>query len=200
MALNYCKKHNSRLIFVSSYLYGKPKKIPIDENLPAKPTNPYTLSKKISEDVCRFYSKNYGVNVSILRPFNVYGANQKEHFLIPSIIKQIDLAKEINVKDLKPKRDFVYIKDLVDAIIKTIDLEKKFVIFNIASGTSYSVLEVINTIQKIKKKNLKIKSSEEIRSDEIMDTKANIKKAKKLLKWTPVWSFEKGIRDIYESS
>ena len=65
---------------------------------------------------------------------------------------------------------------------------------------SYSVLEVINAIQKIKKKNLKIKSSEEIRSDEIMDTKANIKKAKKLLKWTPVWSFEKGIRDIYESN
>ena len=200
MALDYCKKHNSKLIFVSSYLYGKPKKIPIDENQPAKPTNPYTLSKKISEDVCRFYSKNYGVNVSILRPFNVYGANQKEHFLIPSIIKQINLAKEINVKDLKPKRDFVYIKDLVDAIIKTIDLEKKFVIFNIASGISYSVLEVINAIQKIKKKNLKIKSSEEIRSDEIMDTKANIKKAKKLLKWTPVWSFEKGIRDIYESN
>ena len=199
LALNYCKKNNSKLIFLSSYLYGVPKKIPIDESEPVKTTNPYTLSKKIAEDLCNFYSKNYGVDVLILRPFNVFGPNQKEHFLIPSIIKQIDLAKEINVKDLKPKRDFVYIKDLVEAIIKTIDLKEKFEIINIGSGVSYSVFQVIETIQKIKGTNFKIKSTEEIREDEIMDTKADIKKAKKLLDWSPVWTFEKAIKDIYES-
>jgi len=139
------------------------------------------------------------VDVLILRPFNVYGANQKEHFLIPSIIKQINLKKGIKVKDLKPKRDFIYVKDLVAAIIKTIELKINFEVINIASGTSHSVAEVIDEIQKVKGTNFKVKSTEEIRSDEIMDTKANIKKAKTLLNWIPQWSFEKAIKDIYDS-
>ena len=199
LVLNYCRKNNSKLIYLSSYLYGNPKKIPIDENEPVKTTNPYMLSKNISEDLCDFYSKNYGVNVLILRPFNVYGPNQKEHFLIPSIIKQVNLEKEIKVKDLKPKRDFIYVKDLIEAIIKTIELKMNFEIINIASGISYSVSEVIEEIQKVKGTNLKVTSSEEIRNDEIMDTKANINKAKKLLNWSPQWSFKKAIKDIYES-
>ena len=199
LALDYCKKNNSQLIFLSSYLYGNPKKIPISEKEPVKATNPYTLSKKISEDLCDFYSKNFGVNVLILRPFNVYGPNQKEFFLIPSIIKQINLKKEIKVKDLKPKRDFIYVKDLVEAIIKTIELKINFEVINIASGISYSVSEVIKKIQKIKGVNLKIKSTNEVRSDEIMDTKADIKKAKNLLNWAPQWSFESALKDIYES-
>ena len=88
---------------------------------------------------------------------------------------------------------------MVEAIIKTIDLKEKFEIINIGSGVSYSVFQVIETIQKIKGTNFKIKSTEEIREDEIMDTKADIKKAKKLLDWSPVWTFEKAIKDIYES-
>ena len=199
LVLNYCRKNNSKLIYLSSYLYGNTKKIPIDENEPVKTTNPYMLSKNISEDLCDFYSKNYGVNVLILRPFNVYGPNQKEHFLIPSIIKQVNLEKEIKVKDLKPKRDFIYVKDLIEAIIKTIELKMNFEIINIASGISYSVSEVIEEIQKVKGTNLKVTSTEEIRNDEIMDTKANINKAKKLLNWSPQWSFKKAIKDIYES-
>ena len=195
-ALNYCKKNSSKLIFLSSYLYGNPKKVPISENTIVDPTNPYTLSKKIAEDICKFYSEKFRVKTLILRPFNVYGKNQKEIFLIPSIIKQINLLKEINVKDLKPKRDFIYIKDLVEAIIKTLNLEKSFEIINIASGLSYSVEEVISFIQKIKGTNLTIKSSNENRIDEIMDTQADIKKAKKLLDWQPIWTLEKGIKDI----
>ena len=113
--------------------------------------------------------------------------------------RQVSWKKAIEVKDLKPKRDFIYVKDLVEAIIKTIELKINFEVINIASGTSYSVFEVIEEIQKVKGTNLKVKSSEEIRNDEIMDTKANIKKAKNLLNWAPQWSFEKAIKDIYES-
>ena len=75
-------------------------------------------------------------------------------------------------------------------------MKKKFEIINIASGVSYSVSEVIQMIQKIKQTNLKINSSNEIRNDEIMDTRADINKAKKLLNWSPIWTFEKGIKDI----
>ena len=197
LALDYCKKNNSKLIFLSSYLYGNSKKIPTDENETAKVTNPYTLSKKIAEDMCKFYSQYYNVNVIILRPFNAYGLNQKENFLIPLIIKQINTSKIINVKNLETKRDFIYIKDLVDAIIKAINLEKNFEILNIGSGVSYSVTEVIKIIQQVKGTSFQVKSSEEIQDGEVLYTCADIAKAKKLLNWSPIWTLEKGIQDSY---
>ena len=197
LALDYCKKNNSKLIFLSSYLYGNSKKIPTDENETVKATNPYALSKKIAEDMCKFYSQYYNVNVVILRPFNAYGLNQKENFLIPSIIKQINTSKVINVKNLESKRDFIYIKDLVDAIVKAINLEKNFEVLNIGSGVSYSVTEVIKIIQQVKGTSFQVKSSEEIQDGEILYTCADIAKAKKLLNWTPIWTLEKGIQDSY---
>tara|TARA_Y100000590_G_C15739781_1_gene1019842 strand:+ start:1746 stop:2591 length:846 start_codon:yes stop_codon:yes gene_type:complete len=197
LALDYCKKNKAKLILLSSYLYGNTRKTPIDETEAVKPTNPYAQSKKISEDICKFYFNNYSINTVILRPFNVYGSGQKEHFLIPSILQQIQSSKIISVTNLKAKRDFIYVKDLVDAIIKTIDLKKKFEIINIGSGKSYSVSEVIEAIQRIKGTNLRSKSKKETHDDEILEIRADITKAKKLLNWNPAWSFEEGIKDSY---
>ncbi len=196
-ALDYCRKKKSRLIFVSSYMYGNAKKIPISERETVKPTNPYTMSKKIAEDICRYYASYYGVKVTIIRPFNIYGFGQKNEFLIPTIINQFANKKIIKVNDLRPKRDFIYVKDFVEAIIKTISLNKNFEIINIASGKSYSVRSIIKIIRKLKKDNLKIKSLNKRRTDEIFDTRANIYKAKKLLKWKPTWSFTQGLEDSY---
>tara|TARA_B100000686_G_scaffold351271_1_gene449525 strand:- start:2787 stop:3638 length:852 start_codon:yes stop_codon:yes gene_type:complete len=196
-ALNYCKNKKARLIFISTYIYGNTKKIPISEKGKVIPTNPYNLSKKIAEDICKLYSILYGVKIIILRPFNVYGIGQNDKFLIPSIVKQINNNKIIKVKDLKPKRDFVYVKDLVNAIIKTLSLNKSYDVINIGSGISYSVLSVIQTIKKITNKKLQIKSYKKRRHDEVFDTRANINKAKNILKWKPRWSFEKGIIDSY---
>lgn len=148
-ALNYCKMHDSRLIFISSYLYGNPLELPIPETAPLKATNPYALSKKLAEEACKFYSDSLGVNITILRPFNVYGAGQDENFLVPSIIRQVSSGKDIEIKDLEPKRDYIYINDLVDALVKAVSYSKKFDIFNIGSGKSHSVQELIHVIQNI---------------------------------------------------
>ena len=70
------------------------------------------MTKKLAEQSCQFYAENFGVPVTILRPFNVYGMGQANHFLIPSLIKQVKTQNEIHVKDLEPKRDYIYIEDL----------------------------------------------------------------------------------------
>jgi len=148
-ALDFCRKNNARLVYISSYLYGNPEKLPIPETAPMIANNPYALSKKLAEDACKFYAGSFGVPITILRPFNVYGPQQDQNFLIPSIIRYINAGQLIEVKDLEPKRDYVYISDLVEAIMKSVELTRGFSIFNIGSGKSYSVKELIQVIQKV---------------------------------------------------
>jgi len=196
-ALNYCKKNNAKLILLSSYLYGNPISLPIPESAPLCPTNPYALSKKIAEDICNFYCDKYGINAIILRPFNVYGPGQPNNFLIPEIIKKVKNDKVIIIKDLEPKRDFVYIDDLIGAILKVI---KTNIIgcstYNIGSGLSYSVKEIIDMIQKICNTNKPIYSKNERRQGEIMNTVADIKKTKTELGWEVHWSLQEGLLEL----
>lgn len=198
-ALDYCRKHKSKLIFISSYLYGNPESLPISEDAKIYANNPYTFSKIMAEESCRFYTENYGVKVSILRPFNVYGPGQNDDFLIPSIIRQIMAGKPVHVKDLYPKRDYVYVQDIIDAIIKSISHNENFNVINIGTGKSYSVKEVIDIIQAALGTNTKILSSNERRPGEVMDTQADILNAQKILGWLPVWTLEQGIAKMIET-
>ena len=195
-ALDYCRQHGSRFIYLSSYLYGNPSKLPIDESAPLFASNPYALSKKMAEEVCKFYADHYGVKIAILRPFNVYGLGQSEQFLIPSLINQVCAGNTICVKDLEPRRDYVYIDDLVDAIIKAIDVDFDFDIFNIGTGVSYSVADLIDIIQNIKGTSLDVISDCERRTGEIMDTQADISKALNILGWKPKNSLLVGLQKL----
>ena len=114
--LEFCRHNKINMTLVSAYIYGAEIVNPISEDTTPLPNNPYALSKKLAEDVCKFYSEFYQMNICIVRPFNVYGAGQGEHFLIPGIIKQIRHSKEVRVKDLQPKRDYIHLSDLVDCL------------------------------------------------------------------------------------
>jgi nucleoside-diphosphate-sugar epimerase len=183
-------------VFLSSYLYGNPRELPIAENAPISVTNPYALSKKLAEEVCEFYADRLGVSVMILRPFNAYGPGQKEPFLIPSIIGQVKRGGPVRVQDLEPKRDYVYIADLVEAIASSVNLRYSFNVINVGSGVSHSVADVIQIIQDITGRKLEIKASGERRPNEVMDTVADISKAKEVLGWTPRWTISQGIKAI----
>ena len=196
-ALEYCKKYEAKLIFLSTYMYGTPESLPIPENAKLCAFNPYALSKKMSEDACLFYANNFNIKVIVLRPFNVYGPGQSIDFLIPSIINQALAGEEVTVKVLEPKRDYVYIDDLVNFIIATLEFDHQpFTVFNVGTGKSYSVAELINIIQQSLGTNLPVKSSGEKRQQEVMDTRADITKAAELLKWSPSWTLKQGIGEI----
>jgi GDP-4-dehydro-6-deoxy-D-mannose reductase len=198
-ALNYCREYSAGLIFLSSYLYGNPILLPIPETSPLEANNPYALSKKLAEDICKFYTKSYGINVTIFRPFNVYGPGQPSDFLIPSIIRQVNNSEVVTVNDLDPKRDYVYVDDLVRAIVKVLDSKQNCDIFNIGSGVSYSVKELIGIIQEIKGTNLPIISAQHRRKDEVMDTIADISLVKEKLDWSPKWSLKEGLKKILDN-
>ena len=191
--LDYCRKNNASMTFISTYMYGAPRYLPIDENHPLEAHSIYNHTKLLAEEVCAFYSKHFDVPVTILRLFNVYGTGQGQDFLIPSIVKQALSNDKIEIMDTIPKRDFVYIDDVIDAICLTIGLEG-FNIYNIGNGVSYSVLDVINNICSAVGEKKQIIDKKQVRPNEVFDVIADISKIKTDLNWEPKTSFEEGIK------
>jgi len=195
--LEFCKTKEISLTFISAYVYGAPNTLPIDETHELKPANPYMHSKILAESACKFYSDNFDVKVNIIRPFNIYGPGQSDRFLIPEIILQtLSNSEEIKVQDLSPKRDFVYIDDLIDAILLSMKSDGYFNIFNVGSGESYSVKEIIDLIQKIANTNKDVVSNDNVRKNEIPDVIADISFAKEKLNWSPKFNLEDGLKKL----
>ena len=145
--LEFCRRFSLPLTFASSYIYGQPDKLPTSEDDPIKPNNPYTHSKEMAEQACRFYSDVYSLKTAIIRPFNAYGSGQDERFLIPKIINQALTSSEIRLGSLSTRRDFVYVDDIVDAMLLTINATSKLAVYNVGSGRSLALKEVVNTVQ-----------------------------------------------------
>ncbi|MDP1844465.1 MAG: NAD-dependent epimerase/dehydratase family protein [Sediminibacterium sp.] len=197
--LEFCRKTKAKLIYFSSYMYGIPEYLPIDELHPVAVLNPYALSKYLSEETCIFFAKNFNIQTCVLRVFNVYGPGQKSSFLIPHIIDQVLNMKEVSVKDLKPKRDYIYIDDLINAVIHLFELDLGCEIFNIGSGYSYSVEEIIEIAQKMAGTSKPVISLMETRSNEIMDVRADISKIQKISGWNIKTSFTQGLEKCINS-
>ncbi len=197
-ALEFCRRNGADITYVSGYVYGIPEFLPITEDHPINPNNPYALSKFLAEEACRFYANVHSMNVTIVRPFNVYGLGQRKEFLIPEIIAQVISGKQIRLKDLKPRRDYVYLDDLVEALCRTMKLCKSLNILNIGSGMSCSVAEIVDAVQKVAGTGLEVFSEERVRKQEIPETIADISKAYRLLGWKPQLSFQQGIAQVFK--
>jgi nucleoside-diphosphate-sugar epimerase len=175
-------------------VYGNPKYMPINEEHPINPMNPYSRSKILGEEICRAYYEDYGLRCVIIRAFNVYGEGQSDSFLIPSILKQIH-NKEIELQDPKPRRDFLYVRDLVEAYVKAAEYsDSDFEIFNVGSGLSYSVDEIVRKILILSGGKARVRYRHQRREKEVMKTVANIEKAKKMLGWVPMTPLEQGLK------
>lgn len=199
-ALDFCRKNKTKMIFLSTYLYSSKLSTPIKETDEIAPANPYALSKFLGEQLCSFYAKQFGVEVIILRPFNVFGSGQNSRFLIPSIISQATKSDEISVLDIRPARDYVFIEDLVDAVHKSITSDLRFGIINVGTGVASTVEQLILSLADVIGRELKITSSNQERFGEINSTQADISQAKLLLGWQPKWSLSQGLREVWRDS
>lgn len=193
--LEFCRKYNIRLVYVSSYAYGTPQYLPIDENHPVSASNPYGLSKIMGEELCTFYGDHYDLSYLIVRPFNVFGMLKNNKLLIPEIIEQLEKGERIKVKDLSPKRDCVYIDDLIRFLVLAGENTNNQ-IYNVGGGSSYSVAEIIAICQDVWGTNLPVESAEIERKNEIPETLCNNNKAKIDLGWEPEFTFKEGINAI----
>jgi UDP-glucose 4-epimerase len=183
--LEICRLQGSKLIFFSSYLYGHPQYQPIDEQHPIQAFNPYSQTKIICESLCEGYNRDFKVPITIFRPFNIYGSGQNPDFLIPSIINQAKKGK-IVIKDDRPKRDYIHVEDIVNAVVTAIEKQNNSInIYNLGTGISHSVKEIVEIVQGLSNTKIEYQCTHETRANDIMDTIADISKTKKELCWEP---------------
>jgi len=193
--LELCRINKAKMLFFSSYVYGHPQYQPIDEKHPIQAFNPYAQTKVICESLCEGYNRDFQVPVTIFRPFNIYGKGQNPDFLIPTIIQQ---AKEGNIiiKDDRPKRDYIHVKDIVEAVYAAIESKNtnSLQTYNLGTGVSYSVKEIIDIVTGLFKSKIEYQCKNETRPNEVMDTIADISKIKTDLNWTPQIDIIEGLK------
>ena len=194
--LKYCVEKNiKKIIFVSSYVYGDPKYLPIDEQHPINPHNLYTKSKFLGEELCKKFSEMYDLNVTVLRPFNIFTGSINKNNLISNLISSIDSKKRITIINKNSKRDFLHIDDFTEIILKIKDIDFKFEVFNVGSGISFSFEQIIEIIEKntLTQLNLEYKKNDE---SFIQDIKSDNSKIEKLLNWKPKITLEEGLQKL----
>ncbi|MEM3509023.1 MAG: SDR family oxidoreductase [Nitrososphaerota archaeon] len=191
-----------KFIYVSSCaVYGEAENLPIKEEDKLNPLSPYASSKISVEYYCKVFYKAYGLKTICLRYFNVYGPRQKtgEYAgVIPIFIQRIKNDKPpIIYGDGKQTRDFVYVKDVVDASIKALEKEEAIgEIFNIGSGEAITINQLAETLLKILGKEKLKPIYEKERVGDIKNSYANIDKAKKILGYEPKYTIIDGLKEM----
>lgn len=130
--------------------YGRNDAIPYTEETPLAPDTPYSISKTAAEQFCRYAHASSGFDCVMLRPFNHSGPGQPPGFVLPSFAKQIaaiaagKAAPVIEVGNLEAARDFLHIDDVVRAYAAAADRGHGGQVYNIASGTAYSIRALLD--------------------------------------------------------
>lgn len=197
--LELARLNGARFVLAGAYVYGVPRYLPVDERHPASALNPYTASKLLSEQLCASYQRDFGVPVTVLRIFNAYGPGQRQEFLIPKIVNGI-LEGRLALGDPTPRRDFVYIDDVVEALLKALAHESpSSEVFNIGSGQSHSVDQAVGIALRASGRRVPVQYGESLRANEIPDSVADNRKAARVLGWRPSVDLETGIRRMFEA-
>ena len=187
----------------SDKAYGVQKKLPYTEESPLLGLYPYDASKACADILSRSYFRTYGLPIAVTRNANTYGgADLNFSRLIPDTIRSVINDQQPVIRsDGTPERDYMYIKDAVNAYLTlAYNLNRKNVqgeAFNFGTGRPVSVLELYNKIIKLMGKKIKPKILGEAKNEIDMQY-LSIAKAKKILKWQPKYSLEQGLKETIE--
>ncbi|MBU1599753.1 GDP-mannose 4,6-dehydratase [bacterium] len=186
----------------TSEVYGTALYTPIDEKHPLQAQSLYSASKISADKIAESFYKTYNIPVAVIRPFNTYGPRQSDRAIIPTIIIQALMKKEIKIGSLTPRRDLNYVSDTVNGFIKIAESEKSIgQVINIGTGKDISIGELTQTILSIMNKNIKIISTETRKrpeKSEVMQLLCDNQKAKKLIGWEPKISLKEGLSKTIE--
>ena len=179
------KKFGFKVVYASSSsVYGNPIKIPINEKSEKNPINPYAQTKLDDEITAKKYTKE-GVRIIGLRYFNVFGERQSKNYagVIKLFLERIEKHNPPIINgDGSQIRDFVYVKDVVQANIMALESNIENAFINIGTGKTISILELANQI--IKSSNLKLNPiHQDALKGDVIESKADVSLAKELLNW-----------------
>ena len=196
--LKLAEKNKFKVVYASSSsVYGNPERIPIKESDSKNPINPYAETKLKKEKLAEEYSK-IGVKVIGLRYFNVFGKGQSKEYagVLKLFLEKIrdELPPKIN-GDGSQFRDFVYVEDVVDANIMSMDSNINHEFFNVGTNTSITILDLAKTIIKFSGLNIEPIFGPSLKGD-VMKTVADITLIKEKIGWEPKMMLVEWIKEI----
>ena len=203
--LEEMKMHNIKNLVMasSSSVYGNCKKVPFREDMIVDfAISPYAATKKANEVMTHVYHKLNNMNVIMLRFFTVYGPKQRPDLAINKFTRLMLNNEEIPMfGDGTTSRDYTYIDDIVDGIVKSINYVEKnddvYEILNLGNSSPVSLKEMINVIGQALNIEPKIKQLP-MQPGDVDRTYADITKAKRLLGYEPKTTFKNGIKKYIE--
>jgi dTDP-L-rhamnose 4-epimerase len=178
--------------------------LPTDENSLSHPVSVYGYTKKAQEELAILVGDSINLPVIAYRFQNVYGPGQSLKNPYTGILSifstQIKNGKDINIfEDGKESRDFVYIDDVVNAIILGIEnTEVMSGVFNVGSNEKITVTEIASTLRDKYKSDIKLNISGNYRLGDIKDNIADLTKIEKILEYKPQTSFKQGISNFVD--
>ena len=207
--LEVMQRHNTNTIIFSSTCatYGIPQSLPISEDHPQNPINPYGWSKRMIEQIIKDYRRAYDLNYVILRYFNAAGADldlelaerhTPETHLIPRIVmaalgvidKLIIFGTDYDTPDGTCIRDYIHVSDLAQAHVLAMDSVldgSPSDIFNLGTASGFSINDIIKAVECVTGKSVRVSYGERRRGDPAILI-ANNEKANQILGWTPKYS------------
>jgi len=206
--LNICQaakeNGNIRVIHTStSEVYGTAQYVPMDENHPLQPQSPYSATKIAADALAKSFNNAFDLPLTIARPFNTYGPRQSARAVIPTIITQIaNGAKEIQLGDLTPTRDFSYVEDTCRGFIALAEEDSTIgETINIGSNYEISIADTLNIIKDLMQSDVKFIADEQrIRPEksEVFRLWCDNKKLEKLTGFKPQYDIKNGLQKTIE--
>jgi len=195
-------KSIERFVHVSSSeVYGTAKYVPMDEEHPTLPHSTYAVSKLAADRAAFTIQKEHDFPVVIIRPFNSYGPNITQPYIVPEIASQLLMGNtHIRLGNIESSRDLTYVSDTARGIIAALTTDKGIgETINLGSGKAVKIKELASIMAKILHRDIKIEiDSTRLRPYDVDTLVCDNRKAKKLLDWTPEVPLAKGLGTVLE--
>lgn len=141
-SLHKARMEKTRVVFLSSAgVYGNPISLPITEDMPLNPLSPYAVHKVMCEDLCKYFAKNYGMNVKVARIFSAYGAGLKKQIFWDMHKKVVATGRLDMFGTGNESRDYIHVDDVVRSLYLLATSNSNHVVFNVANGEEITIRE-----------------------------------------------------------
>ncbi len=191
------------LFLGSAAEYGLNLDLPLDEESVLKPISEYGLSKSLQTEYFKYYLARYDLNICLARPFNIIGPRLPNHLSIASFLRQITSSQNgatIKTGNLDSKRDFLDLKDVIEALWLVLNKAPTKGIYNICKGSSVSMKLILDYMIEKSGKTLKISEEASIkRTNDIPDSFGSYEKIAKNLGWRPKISLQSSLDVLFET-
>jgi len=198
----------TRVLAISSAeVYGAvlPGDLPIDENTPFRPASPYAVSKITQDYLALQYFISYKIPIIRVRPFNHMGPRQQPKFVLPMFAKQIAEIERgiqepvLKVGNLEPRKDFSDVRDMVKAYALLMEKGDPGEVYNVGSGTSTSIQEILDMLLSFSEKEIKVEIDQSLyRPTDAPEIVCDSKKMHDLTGWKPTISLSTTLEDTLD--